>query len=81
MVADPVRKLHTGIRQDRRQLMGRADRDERIARASDQQHRLHHVRQRRGQVAEPVHQRPLLGQETAPQRPVIVTGVAPRCAS
>ena len=44
-MANLAQKLNAGIGQDRRQLMGRADRDEYVERVGDQQHRLHHARQ------------------------------------
>jgi hypothetical protein len=46
-------------------------------RVGEQQHRLVYVRQYGREVAEVTHQRTLPGEEGAPQRPVIVVGVAP----
>ena len=77
VMADLAEKLHAGIGQGRGQLVRRADRDERVVRVGDQQRRLRDARQGRGEAAQLVDQRPLLGQETAPHRPVVVVGVTP----
>ena len=55
VVADLVHELHTGIGQDRGQLMGGADRDEGVVRVGEQQHRLRYAGQRRGEAAGLVH--------------------------
>jgi hypothetical protein len=57
--------------------MGGVDRDECIVGVGEQQRRLHDAGQGIGEVAELVHQCALLGEEAAPQRPVIAVRVAP----
>ena len=69
VVADLIHKLHAGIGQERGQLMGGADGNECVVRVGDQQHRLCYAGQRRGEPADLVDQRPLLGEEAAPHRP------------
>jgi hypothetical protein len=81
VVADPVHQLHAGIGQERRQPVRGADRDDGVVRVGEQQRRLRDAGQGGGEGAELAGQRTLLGQEAAPQRPVIMVRVGPRCAS
>ena len=78
-MADPVYQLHAGSEQERRQPVRGADRDDGVVRVGEQQRRLREAAEGGGEGAELTYQRTLLGQEAAPQRPVIMARMAQMC--
>ena len=59
------------------QRTGGPDRDQRVERVGQHERRRSDRRQAGHQVIEPVHERPLLGEERAPVRTMLVPGVGP----
>ena len=77
VMTGPVQHHDAGVGQGGGEPLGGPDRDDHVVRIGDQQDRLRHGRQRRGEAAKLADQHALLDEEAAPQRPMIVTCAGP----